>query len=192
MVPVHDRTADNGQFNCKPLTGWQNGCMKPIANPARLLRCGALLGLVGLLAACGSETLYYRPGIEVTRAQGDEVTCGRTALAQAPVRMEREIIPGRFIPPRKFCNKAGQCAIEPAQWTPDCYVTNDVNKDLRSRIARQCMAEKGYQRITLPPCSDAVRASVPPAITTVMPRITSTSGACVIQRQNGYYQIVAG
>ncbi|MWB77451.1 hypothetical protein GLS40_05385 [Pseudooceanicola sp. 216_PA32_1] len=154
---------------------------------SRVLPAFALLALLG---ACGSETIYYRPGVEVTRAQGDEVACGRSALADAPVRMEREVIPGDYVPPHKHCDAAGNCLVEPGFWQPDRFVTRDVNKDLRRQIARQCMAEKGYQRITLPACSNGVKAAVPPAITTVMPRLTSQ--ACVIQRPNDYYQIVPG
>lgn len=153
---------------------------------------GAAL-LLTVLGGCLSQTLYYRSGASIDRARADEVECGRIALAQAPVAREREVIHDALLPGPVICEVIDgerQCYREPPWAAPPRVVVRDVNKELRALIARQCMADRGYDRVTLPACSDQVAASVTPAITRVMPRLTPQS--CVIRQGGEKYQIVPG
>ena len=152
--------------------------------PLSLLGAAALLTLAG----CFPTTMYYRAGATVDGVRGDEVACGRLALAQAPVEKEREIIPGEWIPGAVRCDEKNRCRRDPPFRTPPRVIVYDVNEDLRSLIARQCMAEKGYDRISLPACSDGVAAQVTPAVTRTLPRLNDK--ACVIRRGGGNFQVV--
>lgn len=150
-------------------------------------RIGAAGALLLALAGC-SQTIYYRAGASTDRARTDEIACGRLALSQAPVEKEREIIPGRFIPGEVICDANNTCRRTPGRRTPPEIIVRDVNEELRRLIARQCMADRGYDRVTLPNCSEAVKAQVRPAVTKVMPTISGK--ACVIGRGAQGYQIV--
>ncbi|WP_375690844.1 hypothetical protein [Pseudooceanicola sp. LIPI14-2-Ac024] len=140
-----------------------------------------------LLVGC-TETIYYQAGTTTDAARRDEVECGRIALQQAPVEREAEFIPGDIFPGPIICDKNNNCRRGPPTVTPDRLVTRDVNEDLRALITRQCMADRGYQKLALPICSDAVASSVAPQITTTMPDLTNN--ACVIRRGAGNFQIV--
>ncbi|MDF1855815.1 hypothetical protein [Pseudooceanicola sp.] len=148
------------------------------------------LPLLALLAGCLPYTLYHRSGVSVDDVRRDEVDCGRIALAQAPVEMELDIIPGRVIMQPVICDAAGNCRGGRARELPDRHIRRDVNEELRRLIARQCMAERGYQRLTLPACSEQISKAVEPAITRVLPKLTPQ--ACVIRRGGENYQIVPG
>ncbi len=190
MKDVHDRCRNDGQLNCKPCRDGQNAFQTRDMGLQMFNRLA--VGLVGIvmLGGCLPYTLYHRAGVTTDTARGDEVACGRIALAQAPVAMEREIIPGDIVQGPDICDAQGRCRPGPVREIPDRYRLRDVNEDLRNLIARQCMAERGYDRVTLPACSDAIARSVAPAITRVMPKLTSK--ACVIRRGGESYQIVPG
>jgi len=151
------------------------------------MRLAGLAALALLFAGC-SETLYYRAGASTEAARADEVSCGRLALAQAPVEKEREVIPGRYIPGPVVCDANNNCRQRPGRRLPPEIIVRDVNEELRRLIARQCMAERGYERVSLPYCSDAVKAQVTPAVTRKMPALPAR--ACIIKRGVDGYQIV--
>ncbi|OWU83585.1 hypothetical protein ATO6_17090 [Oceanicola sp. 22II-s10i] len=146
------------------------------------------LAVLTLLGACLPYSLYYRAGATTDRARADEVACGRIALSQAPVAIEREWIPGEVYRGRPICDDKGRCRPGPVRRSPPQLYERDVNEELRGMIARQCMADRGYQRVTLPACSEAVSKAVTPGITRTMPRINGK--ACVIRRGGDNYQIV--
>lgn len=151
------------------------------------IRFGTLAALALLVAGC-SETIYYQPGASTTETRADEIACGRIALAQAPVEKETEIIPGRYLPGPVVCDANNNCHRRPGRRLPPEIITRDVNEELRRLIARQCMAERGYDRVTLPYCSEAVKAQVTPAITRRMPQLSGR--ACIIKRGPDAYQLV--
>ncbi len=182
MAPVHDRRPGHGQLICQAAPARQNWAMK---HESRLIL--AALGLT-LLAGCLPTTLYYRAGQDVNDARRDEIACKRIALDQAPVEIEQEIIPGDITRDPPICDAAGNCRPGRAHRSPPRIIRTDVNKELRGLIERQCMADRGYQRVTLPACSDSVVKSVTPAVTRVMPPITGK--ACIIRRGSENYQIV--
>jgi len=154
--------------------------MKPLA--AQLL--AALF-----LAGCAPLSLYYRPGVSVTRMQADTTRCEVRALRQAPVATQIRQSPPSFVPARRICNGQGECWVRPGHWIEGPIYTVDANEGLRARATQLCMGEKGYDPVTLPLCPAEVRRAVPPGVTTVLPRLTRN--ACVIRNDDGSWQIVA-
>ncbi|KAA0920936.1 hypothetical protein [Aquicoccus porphyridii] len=144
---------------------------------------------LALLAGCGPMGLYYKPGISLAGIERDEIACTLKAEREVPVRNVSRVIPGQWIPGHKVCPKKGQCHVTPGYMTPSRVVTEDANLGLRNRVAALCMQDRGYSRISLPPCPREVAQSVPPAITTVMPKRLSPS-ACVIRHGRGAFQVV--
>jgi len=86
------------------------------------------------------------------------------------------------------CDANNNCRRQPGRRLPPQIITRDVNEELRRLIARQCMAERSYERLTLPYCSEEVKAQVTPAITRRMPQLSGR--ACIIRRGADRYQIV--
>lgn len=113
-----------------------------------------LAGLTLLLgaAACGPIPVYYKQGAEVSRLQSDELICKTQALKDAPVANEIRQRPPMYYPGRKYCS-GGDCYYYPGYWVDGGYYTVDVNKTLRRRLEKSCMASKGYQQITLKRCT---------------------------------------
>jgi hypothetical protein len=93
------------------------------------------------------------------------------------------------VPPVKKCDGTGKCRIVRAGYfLPGEVITFDPNDGLRNRVEGQCMADKGYAPVSIPPCPDAVARATPSAATKRLPALTSKS--CVIRNQNGTFQIV--
>ncbi|TDK44981.1 hypothetical protein [Antarcticimicrobium luteum] len=151
-------------------------------------RCVLLLGLGLVLSACAPMELYYRPGVSVARMQADTTRCEVRALREAPAAPQLRQYPPRFVPGRRLCNAQGDCWVRPGHWVEGPVYTVDVNAGLRGRVMALCMAEKGYDPVSLPVCPAEVRQTVPPGATTVLPRLTQD--ACVIRNQDGTWQIV--
>jgi hypothetical protein len=141
-----------------------------------------------LLAACGPMSIYYRPGVSVTRMQNDTTNCQVAALKDAPVATQIRQRPPIFFPGRNICNASGDCYVTPGYWADGGIYTVDTNQDLRNRVLDMCMAKKGYQPVTLPACPSSAKNSVPAVATTKLPTLTSKS--CVIRYNDDNWQIV--
>jgi len=146
-----------------------------------------LFGAVLALAACGPLSLYYRPGVSVSRMQNDQTNCQVSALRKAPVANQVRQRPPIYFPGRQVCNSTG-CYYSPGYWVDGGIYTVDVNQDLRARVEDQCMARKGYQPVSVPLCSGAIKSAVTPAQTQTLP--TLTENACAIRYDDGSWQIV--
>lgn len=140
------------------------------------------------LAACAPMSIYYKPGIAVSRMEDDRLGCATRALQQAPVANQIRQRPPIYYPGRQVCNSLGQCSYAPGYWVDGGVYTVDVNRPLRSDLERNCMAKKGYQPVSLPRCTGAAAQSAPQQATTTLPRITGDS--CVIPYKDGRFQIV--
>lgn len=139
------------------------------------------------LAACGPLTLYYRPGVSVTRMQTDTTRCEVSALKDAPVANKIRQRPPIYFPGAQYCTGAG-CYYRPGYWVDGGYYTVDVNRDLRNRVMDLCMAQKGYQPASVPRCSPAVVSAAPQAQTRTLPTLAENS--CSILYDDGSWQIV--
>lgn len=147
-----------------------------------------LAGLALLLgtAACGPVPVYYRQGAEVSRLQSDELGCQTQALKDAPVANEIRQRPPVFYPGRKVCH-GGNCYYHPGYWADGGIYTVDVNKPLRRRLERSCMAAKGYQQIALKRCTQLHSAAA------AGPRLAPlTEAACAQRNRDGSVLIRPG
>jgi hypothetical protein len=141
-----------------------------------------------VLASCGPMSIFYRPGVSVSRMQNDTTNCQVAALKDAPVANQIRQNPPIFYPGRTVCGAAGSCYRTPGFWVDGGLYTVDVNRDLRGRVLDMCMAEKGYHPVTIPNCPDSMRKSVPATATTKLPTLTANS--CVIRYNDDQWQIV--
>ena len=147
-----------------------------------------LLTLCALLVGCAPLSIYYRPGVSVAQLQTDTTNCQVQALRDAPVANQIRRAPPVYYPGERVCNSEGKCLTRPGYWVDGQIYTVDVNEGLRARVETQCMAQKGYIPASIPPCSQEIANSFPPAATTTLPQLTPNS--CVIRNRSGSWQIV--
>lgn len=137
------------------------------------------MALLLFATACGPLPVYYRQGAEVSRLQSDELACAAQALKDAPVANEIRQHPPVYYPGRKVCS-GGSCYYYPGYWSQGSIYTVDVNKPLRQRLERSCMASKGYQQIALKRCTQRSAAAVSG------PRLAPlTEAACAQRNRDG-------
>ena len=158
----------------------------------RLLKRPHLLAALALLTACTPLTIYHRAGATMARMEKDLLACRVDALDKAPVTSQVRQGPPRYIPGYRHCNRAGHCYRRGGYYVPGEIYTVDVNARLRSQIETQCMAGKGYRRVTLPNCpagtSSANAAASSIATGAVLPPLTENS--CGLRGQGGEWQII--
>ncbi|MFA3915516.1 hypothetical protein [Ruegeria hyattellae] len=145
----------------------------------------ALFGM--MLAGCGPLSLYYQPGVSVTRQQNDTTRCEVQALEEVPVNTQIRQAPPVYYPGDRYCNR-GQCWRGNSYWAPGPVYSVDANKTLRAKVLDLCMADKGYQPVSIPACSQSVKSQVPPGRTTTLPQLSSNS--CFVRNDDRSYQIV--
>lgn len=147
----------------------------------------ALMG-AGMMA-CAPLNTYYKPGATLSALQRDATACQVSALRDVPASTQVRRIPPQYVPPVKKCDEAGQCRVVRAGYfIPAEVITFDPNDGLRHRVAGQCMADKGYAPVSIPPCPDAVARATPVAQTKRLPVLNAKS--CVIRNRDGTFQIV--
>ncbi|WP_050928462.1 hypothetical protein [Aestuariivita boseongensis] len=152
------------------------------------MRIPVMLILVALLGACQPMSIYYRAGVSVAKAEDDKLNCEVAALKDAPVATQIRREPSVFVPPRQICNAAGVCTVRGGYWLPGRTYTVDVNASLRGRLVDRCMAQKGYQPVSIPPCPQSVADAAPGGATRTLPTLTPSS--CVIRNPDGSFLIV--
>lgn len=143
---------------------------------------------VTLVAACAPLETYYKPGASVAAVERETTTCQVSALRDVPASQRTRRLPPVFIAGSRSCNAEGQCVETPGYYVPGGFETYDPNDDLRLRVERQCMADKGFFPVSIPQCPDSVASVAPAGVTTQLP--TLSDGSCVIRNDNGTYQIV--
>ncbi|MBD3663174.1 hypothetical protein [Sulfitobacter aestuariivivens] len=153
-------------------------------------RSALFLVLVGFgIVACGGLETYYRPGVSVSTLNRDTDACKVKALRDVPPSTQVRRYPPEYIPPVKECDADGVCTVvRVGYFIPGEIVTFDPNDALRKRVENQCMADKGYLPVSIPPCPGNVVNTVPARATKTLPDLTPNS--CVIRNKNGTFQIV--
>ena len=141
-----------------------------------------------LLTACQPLSIYYREGARVAKAEDDRLNCQVAALKDTPVASQIRREPSVYVPPRQICNAAGACSYTGGYWVPGRTYTVDVNESLRGQLVNRCMAQKGYQPVSIPACPQSVADAAPKTKTTRMPALTPSS--CAIRNPDGSYLIV--
>ena len=141
-----------------------------------------------LLSGCIPLSIYYREGASLDLVERDTLRCEVQALEKAPVANQIRRDPPTYVPGRKVCKENGVCYVTAGHFIPGEVYSVDVNADLRRRVERQCMADKGYAPTDIPACSNAVAQSAPARVTTTLPRLTAKS--CFIRYNSDQIQIV--
>lgn len=132
--------------------------------------------------------MYYREGETVARMQQETTECQVQALKDAPVANQVRQSPPVYWPGRTYCDGRGHCYRTGGWWEPGRVYTVDVNEGLRNRVEAQCMARKGFRPVSLPPCKQAQKSSVPATRTTKLPPLGSNS--CFVKFDDGSFQII--
>lgn len=143
--------------------------------------------ILGITAGC-TQQIYYKAGASTAQVQRAQDACALQAEQAAPYRAVTRILPPRIIPARQVCDAQGNCQVIPARQGLPEFETIDGNAERRVLLARTCMAEQGFDRVSLPYCDSAQRQSVAAGVTRTLPRIGEQS--CIISRGSGAYQIV--
>ncbi|MGC1505743.1 MAG: hypothetical protein WA782_16565 [Sulfitobacter sp.] len=146
-----------------------------------------VLSAAALLACAPLET-YYKPGTTVTTLNRDTTACEVEALREVPVSFQIRRRPPIFVPGTRSCDAAGNCTGYHGYYISGGVESYDPNVALRQRVELQCMADKGYVPVSIPPCPDSVARATPAAATTRLPALTENS--CVIRNKSGSFQIV--
>ncbi|MEM9697768.1 MAG: hypothetical protein AAF943_03165 [Pseudomonadota bacterium] len=97
-------------------------------------------------------------------------------------------LPPIYVPGRKICKASGKCSKSRGYYVPGGVERFDPNDGLRTRVERQCMADKGFSPVSIPPCPESVAQAVPARATTRLPALSE--GSCVVRNSNGSFQIV--
>ncbi|WP_170424441.1 hypothetical protein [Ruegeria arenilitoris] len=147
-----------------------------------------LIPVMALSACTGPLSLYYREGESVARAQSDTTQCQVQAVQNVPVANQVRQSPPTYWPGRTYCDSRGHCHRSPGWWQPGQVYTVDVNAGLRNSVEAQCMAQKGYRPVSLPPCKQNVKASVAAQRTTKLPPLGTES--CYVKFDDGSFQII--
>lgn len=173
----------------EPPEGVNSIVLRPHLRHSRAMRMTILFaGVLFGLAACAPLSIYYKPGVSVTRLEQETTTCQVAALKDAPVATQIRQEPPRYIPGRIVCDGRGYCYDTGPYWIEGRIYTVDVNESLRVRLTDQCMANKGFTPARIPQCPAGVSEQVPPRATTTLPPLTPDS--CVIKYKSGGFQIV--
>ncbi|MFK7881258.1 hypothetical protein [Roseobacter sp.] len=147
-----------------------------------------VFGAFSVLVSCAPLSIYHKEGAQVTRMQTDLLDCEIAALSDVPVNNQIRQEPPIYVPARRYCDAAGRCHSVGGYFEQGRIYTVDLNADLRGRAEAQCMAQRGYQPVTLPNCPSNVFRAAPKTETRVLPRLTEQS--CAIKYQDGSWQIV--
>ncbi|GLQ26551.1 hypothetical protein [Sulfitobacter pacificus] len=141
-----------------------------------------------LLLACAPLETYYKPGASVATLNRDTTACEVSALRNVPVSYQVRRKPPIFVPGNRSCDAEGNCTGHHGYYISGGVESYDPNLALRNRVEVQCMADKGYAPVSIPPCPDSIARSTPAAATTKLPQLTDKS--CVIRNKSGSFQIV--
>ena len=145
---------------------------------ATVSNSAGILALLLSLSAC-SETFYYKTGGNMRAADSAEYKCEVSSLEKAPVAHMRKWT--EKCSWEEVCDKDDDC--------DEVYVCEreseivDANEELRDRLMVVCMEDRGYTRVSLPECSNAVRKAVTPRPTVTMPPLTENT--CYIRYNDG-------
>ncbi|WP_170325128.1 hypothetical protein [Ruegeria arenilitoris] len=147
-----------------------------------------LIPMIALSGCSGPLPLYYREGESVSRMQSETTQCQVLALEDVPVANQVRQSPPTYWPGRTYCDGRGRCHRTSGWWQPGNVYTVDVNQGLRNQVEAQCMAQKGFRPVSLPPCRQNVKSRVQAAPTTTLPPLSTES--CYVKFDNGSFQII--
>jgi hypothetical protein len=118
------------------------------------------LGLTALffVSACvasGPVAVVYKPGSTGEQRLTALTDCETQALSKVPRAIATGMTPAYTTPSNVQCYGTG-AYVSCQQYGGQTYGGNvysyDANQELRDRVTLQCLAQKGYQVISLPTC----------------------------------------
>ena len=136
-------------------------------------RTAAACALLGLAGACVNMNTYYKTGTTMEAIARDDLACARRADIEVPPRIIVEHHPVYGPPP-----KPGAPPVI-LYWRTEY---TDINEARRARAKAHCMAEAGYDRVSIPYCTDeqiAGRAFRP------LPKTPPLDGSICAVRRDG-------
>jgi hypothetical protein len=154
----------------------------------RTPRLAVPFAALSILLSCAPAPQYYKAGETVVNRERAELDCKVQAARQVPVQTVTQVIPGQWLPPHKVCPTPTTCRMVPGRYLPPEFITEDANAELRTRVMRQCMADKGYGRVQLPPCPPAVAQAAAARPNAVLPVLQKN--ACTFRDADGVWRIV--
>ena len=121
-----------------------------------------------LLAGCAAPTAYdryksgevmrnfaYKAGATEARQQRDITDCQISAAQRVPQNLSVQTTPTYTSPTQTYCNRIGTqtfCNTTGGNTYGGQTYTTDTNAGLRVRAYGQCMVDKGYRFVNIPPC----------------------------------------
>ena len=128
-----------------------------------------LLGLIGCGVATQSayehfmagkpwKNFAYKAGDQASLGQ-DTTNCRVEAEQRVPQRQVANTTPSFTTNTQTFCNRIGNqtlCNTTGGQTIGGNTYVTDANAELRERVFRQCMVNKNYRYVDLPPCPAGV------------------------------------
>jgi len=138
------------------------------------------------LAACSPPALYYKPGTTVAQLDRDETACQVSALRQVPERIRTRYTPPEYAT-QPVCFPNGYCTWRRVLIRPAQYERYDANQSLRAQVVRQCMADRGYATVNLPPCDGSVAGTV--TIRSSDPMTVLGADSCALRTTAGNWRI---
>lgn len=110
---------------------------------------------VGACVATGPVAVVYKPGSTGEQRSAALLDCETQALAKVPRAIATGVTPTYTTPSNVQCYGSG-AYVSCQQYGGQTYGGNvynyDANQDLRDRVSLQCLAQKGFQIISLPTC----------------------------------------
>lgn len=131
--------------------------------PISVTRMTILLVCGSLVAGCEvpPETLYWQTGMTPAQQQRDQTNCRVNAANSVPVNTQIGTTPTYSTPVQTNCYNTGysvSCQSTGGQVYGGNAYSYDANSRLRANVVQQCMADRGYQLISFPVCTDEERS----------------------------------
>lgn len=101
------------------------------------------------------RNLPYKAGATEASTARVQTNCQVEAVQRVPAQQVIESTPGFTTPTQTYCNRIGSqviCNTTGGQTFGGGVTTTDANAGLRQKVFGQCMADRGYRYVSLPPC----------------------------------------
>jgi|LauGreDrversion2_3_1035106.scaffolds.fasta_scaffold78028_1 hypothetical protein len=120
----------------------------------KFLPFASLLFLCSCVAT-GPVPVVYKVGSTGDQRKSAVLDCETQALSKVPRAMASAVTPAYTMPSNVQCYSTGytvSCQEYGGQTIGGNAYSYDANQDLRDRVTMQCLANKGYQLVSLPTC----------------------------------------
>lgn len=160
----------------------------------------AVLVCVALAGCVEAPPVWYREGATGAAVSRARLDCDVLAVNRVPTNTQISTIPAVVSPTYTSCRPGYggnvSCTTTGGQVYGGGVTSYDANAGLRHQVVAQCMESKGWQKITLPYCTDAVsfsywrRVKADPGYFSRQQTPKITASTCVAPLQDGSLQIV--